>query len=202
MAGTRAPDPGASSAGAGTAPRLVVVGFGAVAPSSNLSQLVAFPLLLERAIDWLAGVPSGDPSGATGDQGAITSPAWGTAWPLEAEPAGSGVTVLDPAMKRVALAASPVDGSPIFVAEGAAGDYVVRQGAAGAASAEEHIAVNPATGGVGAAGGQQAALLAPAAAGASGGSARLVARQEIWWALVLAVLAVLSIEWWIYAKRT
>jgi hypothetical protein len=201
MAGTRAPDPGTSSTGTGTAPRLIVVGFGIVAPSSNLSQLVAFPLLLERAIAWLAGVSSGDPGGATGDQVAITSPAWGTARPLEAEPAGSVVTVLDPAMKRVALAASPVDGSPIFVAGGAPGAYVVRQGA-GAASAEEHIAVNPATGGAGAAGGQQAGLLAPAAAGASGAIARLVARQEIWWALVLAVLAVLSVEWWVYAKRT
>jgi hypothetical protein len=206
MAGTRAPDPGATSVGAGTAPRLVVVGFGTAAPSSNLSQLVAFPLLLERAIDWLAGVPSADPGGGSGGlgspQGTLASPAWGTAWPLGAKPGGSSVTVLDPAMKRVALAASPADGSPIFVAESAPGDYVVRQTGAGAASGEEHIAVNPATGGAALDGGQKAGLLAPAAGGAGAGLTRLLARQEIWWELVLAVLAVLSVEWWIYAKRT
>jgi hypothetical protein len=100
-------------------------------------------------------------------------------------------------MHRVPLAISPVDGAPIFVAQGTPGAYLVRQNGAGP-TADHYLVLNPALGGTG-----TGSTVAPVGlAGLAAGAAHLVANQEVWWACVLAVLAVLSLEWWIYARRT
>jgi len=178
FAGTRAPDQDTTASGAGPGARMVVLGFNL--RDSNLPRLVAFPLLLAHAVDWLAGpAPL-----ATAPGDALNLPMQaGAAW------------LLDPTGHSVPLRESAADGSALFLAPQMAGAYGVRQGA----SSPETLVVNPVL---------PVSAESPATPPTGAWIAAVVsvssllARQEIWWAVALAVLALLTVEWYVYGRRT
>jgi len=177
FAGTRAPDQDTTASGAGPGARMVVLAFNL--RDSNLPRLVAFPLFLAHAVDWLAG--SASLAAAPGDALSL---------PIQA----GAARLLDPTGHAVPLRGS-ADGSALFLAPQVAGAYAVRQGA----TTPQTLVVNPVL---------PANAESPAAAptgawiAAVASVSSLLARQEIWWAVALAVLALLTVEWYVYGRRT
>lgn len=139
---------------------------------SDLALHPAFPILLQNALAWLAGAERVYPAG-----GPIILPA--------REAAEAEVQWPDGSLGRLASSG----GRFVIPAADRAGLYVLRSG-----SREDVLVVNPSA---------EEIVVAPVAAPAGAAAAGpLTARgtSDVWRALIFAALAILAVEWWLWAR--
>ena len=162
---------------AGEGPRrAVMIGFDLA--ESDLPLKVEFPILLANSVAWLAGRDS-----------LTTDRAVRAGQPATLRTAAASITVTTPAGASHEMAAR--DGSVIFADTLRAGAYEVKDGQPFAASllseSESDIAPRDS--------------IKTRAGEVSGQVASFYSEREFWRWIALAVLTVLTIEWWVYHRR-
>ncbi|HLG17293.1 MAG TPA: VWA domain-containing protein [Blastocatellia bacterium] len=164
-------------AGENSGRRAVLIGFDL--SKSDLPLKVEFPILIANAVTWLASRESST------DERALR-----TGQPVKLRAAGTAVRVTDPAGESTDVAMK--DGEGVFAGTTKAGVYTVKDGAPIAASllsaAESDTTPRDSI---------------MTSAGEVGGKGETFqSEREAWRWIALLGLAVLSLEWWVYHRRT